>query len=382
MTLFERFLGTGLVLLALADVFSSVLYARVGSGILGHRLACLTWRLFRAVAQPFRSRKDFILSLCGPVLLVLVVVVWFSLLTIGSALIIHPALGTSIRAVNGPTSTSLVTAMYIAGCSMTTAGAPDYAPQSSYFRLYLTFNSLIGISMLTLTLTYYLEIYNALQRRNTTALKLHSITANTADAAELIASLGAHDHFETGYTHLAEIAAEVSSMKESMHFYSALFYFRFREPYYDISRTALIILDTVTLIKSGLDDQKYAWLKESAAVEQMWRSTMSLLVMLADAFLDKSILDEIPEMTEEIRQRWHERYRLGLQRMRNAKVATIQDEAMGAVNYLELRSRWHRYIQRLAVHMSHDLAVVDPNGSDPSAIEMHQSLDHRLHAVS
>jgi hypothetical protein len=50
---------------------------------------------------------------------------------------------------------------------------------------------------------------------------------------------------------------EISSLaKETHHFYPVLFYFRFREPYYSVSRFALVSPDTVTLIKSALDDKQ------------------------------------------------------------------------------------------------------------------------------
>jgi hypothetical protein len=42
----EQVLGAFLMLAILLDVFLTVLYARVGTGILSHKLARLTWRLF------------------------------------------------------------------------------------------------------------------------------------------------------------------------------------------------------------------------------------------------------------------------------------------------------------------------------------------------
>src|SRR5205823_2255265 len=142
--------------------------------------------------------------------------------------------------------------------------------QTSATRVFYVFNSFIGITVLTQTVTYLLEIYNALQRRNTLAIKLHMLTAETGDAADLVALLGPDGRFaDVGYTHLVEIAAEMVSMKESHHFYSALFYFRFRELHYALSRMTLVALDAVSLIKSGLDDEESGWLKKSAAVEQL-----------------------------------------------------------------------------------------------------------------
>jgi hypothetical protein len=43
-------------------------------------------------------------------------------------------------------------------------------------------------------------------------------------------------------------------MKEYHHFYPVLFYFRFAESYYSNSKSSRMLLDTVSLLKSALDD--------------------------------------------------------------------------------------------------------------------------------
>lgn len=37
-----------------------------------------------------------------------------------------------------------------------------------------------------------------------------------------------------GYNDLAQVAVDLSEVKESHHFYPVLFYFRFQEPYYSV----------------------------------------------------------------------------------------------------------------------------------------------------
>jgi hypothetical protein len=49
----------------------------------------------------------------------------------------------------------------------------------------------------------------------------------------------------------------------SHHFYLVLVYFRFREPFYSVSRFTLVSLDAVTLIKSALHDKEYRWLRQA-----------------------------------------------------------------------------------------------------------------------
>jgi len=173
-------------------------------------------------------------------------------------------------------------------------GAGTFGPRTAGFRILYLMNSLIGMSVISLTLTYLMQVYTAVYRRNAAAMSLHLASGETGDASELIAGLGPEGQFTGGYTNLSEIATQMSALKESHHFYPVLFYFRFAEPHYAVSRTTLVSLDTISLIKSGLDDARYGWLKESAAVTQLWRACLIMTTKLAETFLP----DDHPDPNE------------------------------------------------------------------------------------
>src|SRR3954454_12515581 len=248
----EQGLGILLVLIILLDIFLTVLYARIGTSIIGSGVGRLTRTSFVKASKVSGSRQGAVLSFCGPVILVLLVGIWALGLTLGAALIMHPELGTSIRATNGETPTDLVTAIYAGGTSMAIVGARDFTPHTSPTRLLFLFNSLIGMSVMSLTLTYLMQVYTALQRRNVLAMNIHFLSGCTGDAAELLARLGPQGQFSGGYTNLSELGVEMTMAKESHHFYPVLFYFRFSDPYHSVSRSTLVALDTVSLIKSAL----------------------------------------------------------------------------------------------------------------------------------
>jgi hypothetical protein len=150
----------------LLDVFLTVLYARAGTGLFSRFVCALEWRVLRRVAKLFGRRAPFFLSLCGPVIVVSLIWWWALLLTSGAALIFHPYLGSAIAVSDGPTPTDFVSAMYAAANSMSIVGSSGFSPQTSTFRLIFMFNSLVGMSVISLTLTYLMQIYNALQERN------------------------------------------------------------------------------------------------------------------------------------------------------------------------------------------------------------------------
>lgn len=377
----EHLLGALLMLLVLLDVFLTVLYARAGTGLISRIHARWTWCFFRAVSRPFGRVRGLILSFAGPAILVSLVLLWAFLLAVGAALIIHPNLGASVRAGSGETPTSFITALYAGGSSLSLVGASNFSPQTSGFRLLYLFNSLIGTAVISLTLTYLMQVYNALQRRNKLGLNLELSSAETGDAAELIAGLGPEGKFDAGYSNLSEIAGDVAGAKESHHFYPVLFYFRFDEPYYSMSRSMLVALDTVTLIKSALDDDEYAWLKESAAVAQLWRASMLLAKTLRDTFLSGNATNLQAAPDAQTLDGWRRRYSAALRRLGQAGLKTRGDEQAGADLYVSLRAEWDHRVKTLAAALAYRVEEIDTAGSRPQSADERQEFSARLHSA-
>src|SRR5205085_12175317 len=98
---------------------------------------------------------------------------------------------------------------------------------------------------------------------------------------------------------------------------------------------------------------RYAWLKESTAIEQIWRSTMRMLTELAVSFLPRGVPDE-PDPDPALLERWRQRYRAALVRLRQAGIQTLRDEHAGEEIYLALRARWDRYLRVFSDHMAHN----------------------------
>jgi hypothetical protein len=161
----EQLLGAMLLLGTLADVFVAVLYARMGTALVTDKVTQLVWRFFRATSKLAYRRRAAVLSFCGPAILIILVVYWMMALTLGSALIIHPALGSGVRARQGETPRDFVTALYTGGASITAVGSSDYGPQTPGFRLFFLFNSLVGTVVVSLTLTCLMQVYSASRQR-------------------------------------------------------------------------------------------------------------------------------------------------------------------------------------------------------------------------
>jgi hypothetical protein len=355
--------GTALVTLALVDIFQTVLYARIGTALFTEAMGAGLWALFKRVAPRFPRHRDKILSFCGPVLLVFAVAVWVTALAIGFALIVWPRLGTSIVSgePSSPTPTDFGTALYYSGSSLTTAFGGNLVPRTWFFHVLVAVESAVGISVLTLTLTYFLEVYNALLRRNTLAQSLHHATGGTGDAAEWVAGLGAGGDFKEARGELAGVASAVLNFHESQHLYPILIYFRFREARYAISRKALIGFDTVTLVRTALDADRYASFAQSSPVTQLWNGSLQLMAMMSKVFLGKEHPpDDRMDIDAGTERRWRRRFHAACERLRAAGIATAPDEREAAGRYVALRRQWQCYVDAFADYMQRSRQEIDP----------------------
>jgi hypothetical protein len=101
------------------------------------------------------------------------VLVWTEGPALGNALILYPVLGTAIQSSGGKTPTDFVSALYAGGSSISIVGSSDISPRTSRFRLLYLFNSIAGLSVISLTLTYLMQIHSLLQQRNAFAPKVY-----------------------------------------------------------------------------------------------------------------------------------------------------------------------------------------------------------------
>jgi hypothetical protein len=341
----EQLLGGLLMFLVLADVFLTVLYARVGTGIISEKLARVVWAIFRNV--PAKRHLPVVLSFCGPSIVVLLVLTWSLLLAFGAGMVVHPLLGTHIRSSSGSTPTDFATAVYVGGSSLSIVGSSNLEPQTAVTKAFFILNAIIGTSIISLTLTYLMQVYAALRERNALGLKLEAMSNRTGDASELVARLFPHDQLSGGYTNLSEIAGEIVAAKEAHHFYPVLFYFRFRDAFYSMPRITFLLLDAVSLIRSSLADDRAAWLKESATVQQLWCASLMLV-----STLDRCFLHANPERARATAEPdydlWRARYALARKRLIGAGISVLADEETGAALYVELRSKWDPLLSALA----------------------------------
>ena len=348
----EQIVGAALMLLFLGDIFMTVLYARAGTGLLAPYWNRAVWASLRGVSGLFGRRRSRILSLAGPLIVVSLIGFWALGLTVGAALIIHPELGGAIKPSSGGTPTDFITALLVSGNSLSIVGSGDYAPHTAGTRILFLIDSVIGASALSLVLSYLVQVYSALRERNALALTIHLMTASTGDAAEILARLGLDSGSSDARSELSNLARALAATKEAHHFYPLLFYFRFEDPLYSVSRFSFVVLDLVTLIETGLDQRCFGSLARSTVVTSLHQCAVLLL-----ATLDRNLPtgQQLPPDPAE-NSRTGQSYTAAMETLGRAGVTVRPD---GIHRFIDERRTWEPIIRRVAPVLGYGMDEID-----------------------
>ena len=354
--------GVMLCLLALADVYVVVLYARSDLGLVGSRFSRLLWGVFRAAARRLsEGPRSRLLTFAGPTLMASLIITWVGLLLLGFALIAWPALGDEVRKTSGQTPTDFATALYYSGYTLATLGFGDIVPQTAGYRVLAVLEAALGFGVLTLSLTYLMSVYSALVRRNTLALALYHRSGRTSDAAELLARVGdGTGDFSRLTDRVADLNALLHDLYESHHSYFTLHYFHFREPFYGMANMVGSMADLASLARTALDADRNRGVGESAAVTETLSGSTYMLERLSAVFLPAAFRpgDGDDQPTPEEVARWR-RFEQAVDRLDRAGASVSQDREAAAGRYVELRRRWNPYVEAFRRYM-----LVRPASSD------------------
>ena len=173
MTLLLSLLGAGLILVALRDIFDTLFHPS-GKGMLSRALPRFLWRGVRRIGGRYPLAQE----LCGPVTLLAVIASWAALLAIGWAFVFWPHLARGFLLAPGLSSSAqggFVDALYISLVTLTTLGYGDITPTSSWLKVLVPFEALVGFGLLTASLSWVISLYPAFSRHRSLAHEVNLV---------------------------------------------------------------------------------------------------------------------------------------------------------------------------------------------------------------
>ena len=179
----ELLLGLALAGLTLRDVFDTVVVPG-GSRTTLHVARRLVFLLL-PVWKRLRGRRRGLSTMFAPFVLVAAFALWMGLLALGFGLMAH-----ALRADFSPPPAGFGDSLYAAGTALVTVGE-GYSQPTGAARWVILAAGFCGLAVMTMAVTYLLEVQSSISRRDKGILKLKTSAGEPPSAVGLLEKFGA-----------------------------------------------------------------------------------------------------------------------------------------------------------------------------------------------
>lgn len=177
LTILELLAGLALAAMTLRDVFDTVVVPGGSRATL--RVARRLVFLLLPLSKALRRRKQGLSSTFAPLTLVLSFVVWMSLLMLGFGLMAHALRGWFDPVPDFPQ------ALFVAGSGLATVGLSE-TDATGPARWVLLAAGFCGLAVMTMAVTYLLEVQSSIARRDTGIIRLSTSAGEPPSALGLL----------------------------------------------------------------------------------------------------------------------------------------------------------------------------------------------------
>lgn len=214
------FLLVGLVLagMVLKDVFDTVVVpggSRTSLRV-AHRLVAVSLPVWKRV----RGRKRGLSTAFAPFVLVSCFIIWMALLALAFGLMAY-----SERGDFQPHLRTLGDAVYITGSSLVTVGLSQSNP-TAMGRWVVLGAGFCGLAVMTMAVTYLLEVQSSIARRDTGIIKLNTSAGDPPSALTLLERFAALRNRQELRTILEECRNWCATVRQSHSTHPSLIYFQ------------------------------------------------------------------------------------------------------------------------------------------------------------
>ncbi len=352
---FFTILGLSVLSLVVYDVYATILHARARSGPIGETLNRTVWRLARGLAFKLsRPRRHRLLNVIGPLLQPLLIILFIALLALGFALIYYPRMPANFTVHAEAASSPFMAALYFSGTTLTTVGYGDIAPHTMGMRLTALFEAASGLALISLSITYLITVYSALERKRAVAISFYHQAEEGANVAAFITHHFVAGRFYSLETTMRLATRDLQELLESHVEHPVIHYFHPVEVYKSLPRVLFLALETCAVIRSCLDNEEYAETCNHPDVRTLEASSRHVLrELLASLELERRAARRKETPFEESR-RWKQRFEQTMRLLKEANVKTRPDTAAAWEFYRARREEWEAQLHRFSNHLGYD----------------------------
>ncbi|WP_051364260.1 potassium channel family protein [Pontibacter actiniarum] len=242
------------------------------------RVTTFIWKSMQGV---FGKRNHKLLSLSGPVILIATISFWIVMIIIGWSLIFY----TATDAIQNPTTKSypdFVGRLWYITYVMFSVGNGDFTPQGNAWQLLSAVVAFGGMALVTLAVTYILQVLSAVTVKRSFASQVTSIAKSPE---EFVVTQWTGNDFGDIELQLSHLSTTLSNLSEKHMAYPILHYYHAAKSE-KANAVALAILDDALMaIKYGVPEEYHP----SGTILKSTRSTVqTFLNTLSGAYIEPS----------------------------------------------------------------------------------------------
>lgn len=278
--------GILLTLWILIEALWTTIWADRNSSPLTSRLTSLLWKGFRAFTK---SGKNGFLNFAGPVILISSVLFWIIMLWLGWVLVFYAVPGAVLLKGThaSPDFTDLI--WYVAYCIFT-VGNGDLSPNGDVWQVVSSFVALSGMGMVTLAITYLLQVVSAVVNKRSFASQVIAIGKTPEGFVKKEWSRGS---FGSIALQLNSLSNQLSTLSEQHLAFPILHYYHTTNHHKAQALAIAILYDAILLIELGVEE---AHQPPESILSSARQAVDSFLQTLKGAFIQPA--DEVPRRPE------------------------------------------------------------------------------------
>lgn len=301
------FLGLAIQLVVLVDIFKTIIYIN-GAGFLSSNVSKGIWRLFYRIAGGNGDRQ--ILNLCGPIILLVFLFMWITLIWLGYSLI-YISETTSVFDASTGDPASPLNKVYYVGYTLTSLGNGGYRAGSGTWQIISNIMGINSMIFISLGISYLLPVLQAVIDKRTLAVHIDNLGSTPE---EIIKNGYNGEGFEPLYQRFSNLENLLIKHGERHLAYPILHYFHASKKAHAISLSLAVLDETISIQEIyKIDDssKSYHWHILRGALDNFYeRLDCSFIIAakepppfeyktkLSDEFADKVMADPQLELSK------------------------------------------------------------------------------------
>lgn len=319
-------LGLLILIAGIIDFVWTTLWVDGGAGPISKNVSNLFWKTLKGISQG----QDRLLSLSGPLLLLLTLLIWITMIWTGWTLIFAGDPGAVINTEGeGPLSWS--ERFYFSGFLIFTLGVGDYIPLEGFWQVLSIIASGTGLLFITLGVTYVLNVLEAVTNKRVLA---DSVTGLADNGSDLVISAWNGKDYHNFDLLLNTLSSQLSVLTAQHKAYPVLHFYYSESKDKDLPTALAIFDEALTIIHLSSPEE----VKPNKLLLMDARSSVEkYLDTLTGAFISPA--EHVPPMDD-------------LDKLTEAGIPTVSREA------------FHKGLKDLDERRKKLLGLIEGNGHD------------------